>query len=226
MRRAFIAATVSLRDSFAIATEWAQANPLTVIAPMTADVVAESWLQDAGVPIGVTSKKHSRFTARPQGTLVAWCLDLHDLLDQESQKGVQEVVLVRAHGVHAPWITAHGVECLAGTPVPAVPEASPAIKAMVQGVTNYVIRNQGLVDERERWRVIQALTYFRQCGHTFDRDQLSVEALRQGWPGNRVGKLAELASDVNAGKRLRFEQRLRPEVVAEWEQTQTFEHEN
>ncbi|WP_019872978.1 hypothetical protein [Sporichthya polymorpha] len=224
MRRAFIAANVRLDESFSIAADWA-AHALTVIAPSTSAVEAERWLENAGVPIGVSSRKHSRFTARPQGTVIAWCLSLKDLLELECKRGVEEVVLVRGHDEHAPWITAHGVECLAGSPVAAVPEASAAIKTMVEGVTTLAVQNQGLVDQRERAGVAEALTYFRQRGHTFDPAQLVVEAIRQGWPGSDALEIAELATSVNAGKQLRFEQRFRPEVIAEWEQATAFEYE-
>ena len=50
---------------------------------------------------------------------------------------------------------------------------------------------------------VQALTYMRDHGHTLVPDQLAVEAIRHGWPGTSPLELADLAKQLNAGKRLR-----------------------
>jgi len=63
---------------------------------------------------------------------------------------------------------------------------------------------------------VQALTYLREHGHRLDPDQLTSEALRRKWPRQSPLELARIARDLNAGKRLKFQQRLRPEVLVEW----------
>ena len=51
-------------------------------------------------------------------------------------------------------------------------------------------------------------------------EELSAHRLRfdsrNGWPWDSPIELADLARDISAGKRLRYQQRLRPEVVAQW----------
>ncbi len=78
------------------------------------------------------------------------------------------------------------------------------------------VLNQGLIDSRERSAAVHALTYLRDHGHRLDPDQLATEALRREWPRQSPLELARIARDLNAGKKLRFQQRLRPEVLAEW----------
>lgn len=48
-----------------------------------------------------------------------------------------------------------------GEPVPAIPEAIDAIKAMVEGISLLPVINQGLIDSRERSMAVPALTYMR-----------------------------------------------------------------
>ena len=81
------------------------------------------------------------------------------------------------------------------------------------------VLNQGLIDSRERSAAVQALTYFNQRGLDPGADQLITEALRNGWPGDSPIELARLAREIKAGKRLRHQQRLRPEVVEQWANT-------
>jgi len=100
-----------------------------------------------------------------------------------------------------------------------VPEASPAIKAMVDGISLLPVLNQGLIDSRERSMAVQALTYLRNHGHTLVPEQLAVEAIRRGWPGTSPLELANLAKQLNAGKRLRYGQRLNTSVLEEWAST-------
>jgi hypothetical protein len=64
----------------------------------------------------------------------------------------------------APWITAFEVEPLAEQRVEPTPEASAPLKAVVKGLNGIAIRNQGLLDKRERSEVVQTLTYLRDHG--------------------------------------------------------------
>lgn len=216
IRRAYVEAHSSLAESFQLARRWAGSGSVTLIAPSTSAVTASPWLEHAGVPIGTSGNRHSRFTARPRGTVIAWCLHLDEILDIEHGRNVDAIVVVRAFDQHAPWITAHSAEHLGGEVVPAVPEATPAIKAMVEGISLLPVLNQGLSDSRERSMAVQALTYFHRHGHRLVGPQLITEALRNGWPRQSPLKLAQLANEISAGKRLRFQRRLIQEVVAEW----------
>lgn len=49
------------------------------------------------------------------------------------------------------------------------------------------------------------------------RIALIVEAQPQGWPGDSPQPLADLARQINAGKRLRFQNRLSPDAMPEWD---------
>jgi len=216
MRRSYIETHCSLIDSFKLAQRWAGGAPTSLMAPSTSAVDVSPWLEGAGVPIGTVGNRRSRFNARPRGIVIAWCLHLNEILDLESQSDIDGVVLVRAGSQHAPWITACHVDHLGGESVPAVEEASSAIKATVEGLSMVAVLNQGLIDSRERSAAVQALTYLREHGHRLDPDQLTSEALRREWPRQSPLELARIARDLNAGKRLKFQQRLRPEVLAEW----------
>jgi hypothetical protein len=66
---------------------------------------------------------------------------------------------------------------------------------------------------------VQALTYMHAHGYTLIPDQLAVEAIRHGWPGTSPLELADLAKQLNAGKRLRYSKRLNASVLAKWAST-------
>lgn len=189
---------------------------MTLIAPSTHAVEASPWLERTGIPIGTVGHRRTRFQARPHGIVIAWCLDLGQVLDIEDHRDVAGIVVVRAYQDHAPWITAYGAEHVGGDVVPAVPEASAAIKAMVKGLSLLPVLNQGLIDSRERSMVVQAMTYFHQHEHRLEPTQLITEALRNEWPRQSPLELARLAKAISAGRGPRFAQRLRPEIVAEW----------
>lgn len=218
MRRSYVEAHCSLGNAFTIARRWAGGASTSLLAPSTAAVEASSWLEGSGVPIGTVGNRHSRFNARAHGVVIAWCLHLDELLDLENRNDLDGTVLVRAGDQHAPWITAHRAEHLGGEAVPAVEEASRAIKATVEGLSMIAVLNQGLVDSRERSAAVQAFTYLRDHGHKLDPDQLATEALRRGWLRQSPLELAHIARDLNAGKRPRFQQRLNPEALARWAQ--------
>jgi hypothetical protein len=219
MRRGYIEAHCPLRDAFVIARRWAGDERTTILAPSTSAAEAEPVLERAGIPIGTVGHRHSRFTARPRGIVIGWCLNLDEVLGIERHDDPAGIVLVRAHDQHAPWITAGRAEHVGGEVVAPVEEASAAIKAMVNGISMLAVLNQGLIDSRERSAAVQALTYFHQHGHRLDPRQLTTEALRNGWPDDSPIRFADLARDINAGKRLRYEQRLRREVVEQWSKT-------
>lgn len=216
MRRSYTETHCSLTDSFKLAQRWAGDVPTSLIAPSTSAVEASPWLERTGVQIGTVGNRRSRFNGRPRGTVIAWCLHLDEVLDIEGQNGIDGIVLVRADSRHAPWITARHVDRLGGEAVPAVDEASTAIKAAVQGLSMVAVLNQGLIDSRERSAVVQTLTYLRDHGHKLDPGQLSTEALRREWPGQSPLEIGRIAQDLNVGKRLKFQQRIRPEILAEW----------
>ncbi|SDG04832.1 hypothetical protein SAMN05660662_0142 [Blastococcus aurantiacus] len=218
MRRAYISPHVDLQTSYRLAKAWAGSDSkITIVGSNTSALEASPWLAQTGLPMGTTSNRHSRYTAQARtGILIAWCLDLVEILNIERRSELSGLVVVRGHKSHSPWITAHDADLLGGEPVARVPEASPAIKAMVDGISLLPALNQGLIDSRERSMAVQALTYMRSHGHTLFPDQLAVEAIRHGWPGTSPLELADLAKQLNAGKRLRFSERLNTSVLAEW----------
>ncbi|MEV8373027.1 hypothetical protein AB0P21_09835 [Kribbella sp. NPDC056861] len=218
MRRAYISPHIDLPESFDLARVWAGGDKVTIIGPSTADIDASPFLAKAGLPIGITGHRHTRYTARARtGVVIAWCLHLDEILGIERESGLDGLVAVRGFEIHAPWITAHDAELLDGEPVPQVPEASSAIKAMVRGISQLVaVPNQGLIDPRERSSAVHALVYMRSHGHQLIPEQLAVEAIRNEWPGKSPLDLADLAKQLNAGKQLRYDKRLSSTVLAEW----------
>jgi hypothetical protein len=218
MRRSYIESHCKLSTAFTLARRWADGAQTSLLAPSTSAVEATPWLEGSGIPIGTVSNRHSRFRASARGIVIAWCLHLDELLDLEDNVGIDGTVLVRAGKQHAPWITAHQAEHIGGEAVPAVEEASPAIKATVEGLSMIAVLNQGLSDSRERSAAVQALTYLRNQGHKLDPDQLTTEALRRAWPRQSPLELARIARDLNAGKNLRFQQRLTSEALTRWAQ--------
>jgi hypothetical protein len=218
MRRAYTSPHVDLRESFRLAKAWAGSESnITIVGPSTSAIEASPWLAQTGLPIGTTSNRHSRYTAQARtGIVIAWCLHVDEILDLERRSELSGLAAVRGHTNHAPWITAHDAEFLGGEPVPRVPEASAGIRAMVDGISLLPVLNQGLIDSRERSMAVQALTYMRDHGHALIPDQLAVEAIRHRWPGTSPLELADLAKQLNAGKRLRYGQPLSTSVLTKW----------
>jgi hypothetical protein len=221
MRRAYIATHVDLPESYRLARNWAGGDStITIIGPSTSVIKASPWLEKTGLPIGTTSNRHSQYIAQARaGTVIAWCLHLDEILDLESDSELNGLVVVHGHNNHAPWITAHDVEFLGGEPVPRVPEATAAVKAMVHGISLLPVLNQGLIDSRERSMAVQALTYMRHHGHELVPNQLVVEGIRNSWPGTSPLAMADIAKQLNAGKRLHSEKRINPDALANWAAT-------
>ena len=88
MRRSYIDNHCSLIDSFKLAQRWAGGAPTSLTASSTSAVEASPWLEGAGVPIGTVGNRRSRFSARPRGIIIAWCLHLDELLDLEGHNGL------------------------------------------------------------------------------------------------------------------------------------------
>lgn len=223
MRRAYIEASVALPKAVRTAGEWA-GRPGSIHVPGTASVDDNPWLTKLRIPITSSSAK-SRLYGRPQGIVIGFCLSPAGTLELERSADVQGIVAVRAHGPiphsksaasFAPWITAFDVEHLGGNEIDLTPEASNPVKAAVEGLTFLAVENQGLLDNRERSAAIQVLTYLRDRGIRLEPDALMVEALRNEWGGNGPEELRAIALDLNAGKRLRFQKRLRDEAIEGW----------
>lgn len=170
------------------------------MAPSTSAVEASPWLESTDVPIGTVGNRRSRFNERPRGIVIAWCLHLDELLDVEGQNGIDGIALVRSDSRHAPWITACRVDRLGGEAVPAVEEASPAIKAAIEGLSVVAVLNQGQIDSRERSAAVQTLAYLSDHGHRLNPDQLATEALRREWPRQSPLELGRIEQDLNAAK--------------------------
>lgn len=216
MQPAYIHVTVPLSDAFALTLPWLNGRAPTLIAPSTRSIEETPQLERAGIRLGTTGHRHSRFTAKPEGAVIAWCLSLKEILEIESQALVEGIACVQGTAEHSPWITARKAVCLGGTPIPQIPEANTAVKNTIGGISGLAIQNQGLVDARERSEVVQALQHLREHGHTLEPQQLIVEALRQGWPGTSPLELAKIAADLNAGRRLQTGVRIRPATLQQW----------
>jgi hypothetical protein len=158
--------------------------------------------------------------------VIAWCLDVAEVLEVDRSPHVDGVVAVGAHGPvqfaegaahHAPWITAYDVEHLAGEEIPPVPDAVGPVKSAMEGVTGIAVLNQGLIDNRDREPVVHALTYLRDHGVRLDPDGVMVEALRNDWGDDGAIEVREIVRDINRGKRLRYDKtRIRPERLRAW----------
>ncbi|MFH5208084.1 hypothetical protein [Antrihabitans spumae] len=222
MRRSYVEAHVPLPEAVGLALRWA-GGAATVHVPSTGAVEDNKWIKKLGVPITSSSSK-SGFHGPPRGVVVGFCLDLSETLKVE-RSAVDGVVVVRAQGPvrfaegvpsHAPWVTAFDVECLGGEEIGRVAEVSASLKAAMRGLSYGAIKNQGLVDPRERSMVVQTLTYLRDHGVVLEPDGLMVEALRNGWGGVGPEALRALAVQLAGGKALRFEKRVTPERLDEW----------
>lgn len=82
--------------------------------------------------------------------------------------------------------------------------------------TDLINSSTGLSDSRDRSTVLDGLTKLRAAGHEFDPEDLLAGALARNWRGDAAVQLKDLASEINAGKRKRFTERLRPDIVATW----------
>jgi hypothetical protein len=182
-------------------------------------------LEQVGLPITCASRR-SRFYGPARGTVIGALLNLSEVLEVERERdqNVEGIVVLAAHGPfrlgslpgHAPWVTAFDAECLGGNEIQRVPELSAPLKATVEGLSMIAVHNQGLVDCRDRWEAVQALTFLRARGVRLEPDGLMVEALRNSWGGTGPEDLRQIAIDLNNGKKLRFEKRIRPERLEEW----------
>jgi hypothetical protein len=222
MRRAYVESHEPFPRALKLALQWA-GDGATIHAPDTGSV-EENHLDQLGIPVTSASPR-SRFYGPPQGIVVGTFLNLTEVLEVERRGGVDGLVVVHAHGPsrfpgvahHGPWVTAFDVEHLGGREIEPTPAAPPALRAAVRGLTGIAVRNQGLLDKRERSEVIHALTFLRDRGFQLDPDALMVEALRNEWGGKGAEELRQIALDVNKGKQLRFDGgRLRLERLEEW----------
>lgn len=223
MRRAYIEASIPGRQAFLTAVEWA-GRPDSIHVPATHCVDDNPWLAKLRIPITSSSAK-SRFRGRPQGMVFGVFLNLPQTLGLEKSAHVEGIVAVSAYGPNpysegatgfAPWITAFDVEHLGGNQIAPTPDASEPVKRAVEGLTFLAVENQGLLDNRERSAAVQALTYLRDQGIRLEPDALMVEALRNGWGGKGPEELRAIALDLNAGKRLRFQERFSEDAMEAW----------
>lgn len=218
MRRAYTSFDCDPADSIALARDWSESEgKITVIGRSTSDIAATPWLERTGLPLGTTSHRHSRFTARARtGYVVAWFLTMDELLQLERHGDLHGVVLVGARASHAPWIQAHGAEHLGGDPVAPIEEACEQVKTVIKKLSLMAVLNQGLIDSRERSMVVEALTYMRDHEYLFRPNQLTLEAIRNQWHGTSPMELAKIGRALNEGKRLKYESRLGQRKLAEW----------
>lgn len=221
-RRAYVDSHVPFEEALQAALLWA-GETATLHVPDTRSV-EENDLEDLGIPMTCVSPK-SRFYAPPEGTVIGAFLNLGEVLAVERRADVEGLVVMQAHGPvkyapsvpsHAPWITAFDAEPLTEHHVPPTPEASAPLKAAVKGLWGLAIRNQGLIDKRERSEAVQALTYLRDHGVKLEPDGLLVEALRNEWGGQGPEQLHAIAVDLAKGKNLKFDKRLRPDRLEDW----------
>lgn len=231
MRRAYITADEPLDRALARALQWA-GDTATIHAPDTASI-DENGLDDLDIPVTAASSR-SRFHGYPRGTVIATFLTLGQVLDVERRSRtrgtlpatVDGLIVVDAYGPqpysrygqhHSAWITAFDVEHLAGTPIAAVAPAAAPLREAVRDLTGIAVRNQGLLDKRERSEAVHALTYLRDAGVPLDPDALMVEALRNEWGGEGPETLRQIAIDLINGTKLQYDKRrLTAERLQRW----------
>jgi hypothetical protein len=222
-RRAYVESHMPFPDGVRVALRWA-GDTAAIRVGDTGTVDENPWIEQLGIPITCASSR-SRFYGRPRGTVIGVFLNLSEVLELERSKNVEGIVIVAAHGRseyaptvpgHLPWITAFDVEHLGGNEIQPLHEASPPLKAAINGLSMLAVLNQGLIDSRERSESVQTLTFLRDRGIRLEPDGLMVEALRNGWGGTGPEDLRQIAINLNNGKKLRFEKRIRPERLEEW----------
>ncbi|RIS61411.1 hypothetical protein [Mycobacteroides abscessus] len=227
MRRAYIEGHVPFRDGFHEALRWA-GDDAAIRVGDTGTVENNKWMDQLGIPITSASSR-SRFHGTPRGTIIGAFLNLTEVLELERGAHVNGIVVVPADGPidmspafsgHAPWISAFDVEHLGGNVIEHTPDASPPVKAAVKGLTGLAIRNQGLIDRRERSEAVQTLSYFRSHSIELLPDTLMVEALRNQWGGKGAEDLRQIAIDLNEGKRLQFQKRVALQRLQSWATSQ------
>lgn len=142
-------------EGFDTALLWA-GDGATIQVGDTSTVTVNAWMEQLGILITCASSR-SRFYGSPRGIVIGAFLNLSEVLEVERGKSVEGVV-VPAHGRsahaptapgHAPWITAFDAEYLGGREIQRIPEASASLKAAVEGLSDPIVRNQGLIDRRE-----------------------------------------------------------------------------
>lgn len=221
MRRAYIAANEPFNRALERALKWA-GEPATIHAADTASI-EENALDNLGVPVTSASRR-SRFHRHPHGTVIGAFLNLNEVLEVERHGRVRGtlratvggLIVVGAHGPHpysetgphhSAWITAFDVEHLGGEPVPPVPPAPAPLRAAIRDLTGMAVRNQGLLDKRERSEAVHALTHLRDAGFSLNPDALMVEALRNQWGGTGPEDLRQIAIALNKGTKLQYDKR-------------------
>ncbi|MGV9795740.1 hypothetical protein [Gordonia sp. NPDC003422] len=209
-----------LLDAVGMAVDWAETDTVVVQVPNSRCVVDHPWLEMTSQIEIVCASAKSKYPSRPSGgVVIAFDLPVAGILDIESVAGVDAIVAVRAHGPtdwgtdadHSPWITAFDVQHLGGDVITPVPDASAPIQSTVRGLT----RPLHSLNTRERHEAVQALTYLRSNGVALETNSVMAEALRNGWLGSSL-ELRQIAIALNGGTNLRYESRLRPEMLREW----------
>lgn len=117
-----------------------------------------------------------------------------------------------------PWITAFKPEHLGGPTIeakePAI--ADPVVAAAMDTFTNSINSSTGLSHSSDRSTVTEGLTKLKAAGHRFDPEDLLAGALARNWRGESALELRTLATEINAGKKKRFDTRLNPDIVEIW----------
>lgn len=117
-----------------------------------------------------------------------------------------------------PWVTAFKPIHLGGPTIkgkePVLPD--PVVAAAMDTFTDLINSSTGLSDSRDRSTVLDGLTKLRKAGHQFDPEDLLAGALARNWRGDAAVQLKGLASEINAGKRKRFTERFRSDIVETW----------
>lgn len=117
-----------------------------------------------------------------------------------------------------PWVTAFNPVHLGGPAIkgkePIV--GDPVVAAALDTFTDLINSSTGLTDSRDRSTVLEGLTKLRNAGHLFDPEDLLAGALTRNWRGDAAVQLKDFASEINSGKRKRFTERFRPNIVEIW----------
>jgi len=86
------------------------------------------------------------------------------------------------------------------------------VKAM-ERMTSMINSSNTVAAGYEKDIVVGILSALHKAGFELDGHQLQGWALTHGWTGANSDHLARFANDIAAGRRLRFQARLRPDIV-------------
>jgi hypothetical protein len=126
-------------------------------------------------------------------------------------------VITWSKGELEQWKAAWGpVDLRAGRAVEAAEISNLVVLRALEGLTSLVNLGTGLGHPSDRSAAINTFRILKKNGEDYDPDEIRAWAARHGWMAEDATELAEVASKVAAGKRLKAETMLRDDVIDMW----------